>query len=85
MHTAVQCLTAFSALQSMAASRDGLYTAGYLGVCPALQEQLQKLTVFEKAPPAVTFVIAGITAGISAAIVTHPADTIKTRMQVRSC
>lgn len=71
------------ALQPMQATRDGLYTAGYLGVCPVLQGHLAQMSTFKDAPGGVTFVVAGIISGLSAATVTHPADTIKTRMQVQ--
>ena len=71
-------------MQAMTATRDGLYTAGYLGVCPVLHDYLKQLAIFENKPQGVSFVAAGITAGLAGAIVTHPADTIKTRMQVCS-
>ena len=66
----------------MTACRDGIYTAGYLGLSPALQGQLEGMQALQGYPAAVPFVLAGIASGAFAALVTQPVDTIKTRMQV---
>lgn len=70
-------------VQGVTAVRDSLYTAGYLGVCPVLHEYVQNMDAFKGRSPTVQFLAAGITAGLLGAVVTHPADTIKTRQQVR--
>ncbi|KAK9805324.1 hypothetical protein WJX73_002241 [Symbiochloris irregularis] len=66
---------------AVTAVRDSLYTAGYLGVCPVLHEYVQNMDSFKGRSPTVQFLAAGITAGLLGAIITHPADTIKTRQQ----
>ena len=68
-------------LQVPTATRDGLVTAGYLGLSPVTSAFLETTSLASEAP-AVTQVCAGIVSGVIAAILTQPADTIKTRMQV---
>lgn len=66
----------------MTAFRETFYTAGYLGICPVLKEHLQNLPALEGYPSGIPSVLAGTSAGLLAAVVTQPSDTIKTRMQV---
>lgn len=61
--------------------RESLYTAGYLGVAPLLKAKLTGHSAFEGTPGA-ALVVSGVSAGILATLTSHPADTIKTRMQV---
>ena len=68
--------------QGLTATRDGLYTAGYLGVSPVLQKLLTESELTKGQHPTVIFVGSGMTAGFLAAAVTQPVDTIKTRIQV---
>ena len=70
--------------QSATVMRESLYAAGYLGVCPLLREY------FEARPggivgsvPGGALVVSSVAAGLLATVTTQPADTIKTRMQVR--
>ena len=65
--------------QGLTATRDGLYTAGYLGVSPMLQQLLTSSSLTKEAHPTVIFVGAGMAAGLLAASITQPVDTIKTR------
>ncbi|KAL6771419.1 hypothetical protein ACKKBG_A26290 [Auxenochlorella protothecoides x Auxenochlorella symbiontica] len=60
--------------------RESLYTAGYLGVAPLLKAKLTGHSAFEGTPGA-ALVVSGVSAGILATLTSHPADTIKTRMQ----
>lgn len=60
--------------------RESLYTAGYLGVAPLLKTTLREHEAFEGMPGAAALA-AGVSAGILATVTSHPADTIKTRMQ----
>ena len=62
--------------------RDSLYTAGYLGVCPVLNDWLQKQPWIQEYPSSTPLLLSGITGGLFAAIASQPADTAKTRMQV---
>lgn len=61
-------------------AREGLYTAGYLGICPALKEYLEAQNMATGVPGG-PMLIAGITGGLFASLGTQWADTIKTRMQ----
>ena len=70
--------------QGLTATRDGLYTAGYLGVSPVLQQLLTESELTKGQNPTVIFVGAGMTAGLLAAALTQPVDTIKTRLQART-
>jgi len=57
--------------------RDGGFTAGYMGLMP-----VAKKAIAEKVPnDSIATLLAGIAAGLSVAIVTHPFDGIKNRMQ----
>ncbi len=70
-------------MQIPTATRDGLVTAGYLGLSPVMTTSLEKTSLASHSP-AITQVCAGIASGVVAAFLTQPADTIKTRMQVLS-
>jgi hypothetical protein len=62
------------------ASREAVYTAGYLGAAPVISAQLVKLDAFKDRQFAAGLCGACI-AGTAAAMVTHPIDTAKTCMQ----
>lgn len=68
--------------QSPTAVREGIFTASYLGLKPVIQEDL---TIWPgrslKDRPTLTTFLAAATSGLLSAVVTHPFDTIKTRMQ----
>ena len=66
------------------ATRDGIYTASYLGISPALQQVLDESPSLQNLPQTARFFAAGIASGSFAAVVTQPVDTVKTRMQVSS-
>ena len=66
-------------VQVPTATRDGLCTAGYLGLSPVLSKYFDSLDTYS---PAVRNVLAGIASGAAAALLTQPVDTVKTRMQV---
>lgn len=61
--------------------RESLYAAGYLGVAPLLREALEEQPAVRSMPGG-PLILSGVTAGLLATVTTHPADTIKTRMQV---
>ena len=59
--------------------REGLFTAGYMGIGPSMKEFLQKNKIVEgEAGSKLGGAIAG---GVIAATLSHPLDTIKTCMQ----
>lgn len=62
-------------------AREGLYTAGYLGICPALLEYFRGAGTFQGYPEGLPMAVAGVTGGLFASVGTQWADTIKTRMQ----
>ncbi len=72
-----------AAAQGATAVRDSLYTGGYLGVMPVLREVFAAQPAFQQMPDGSATAAAGVTAGLLAATASQPADTIKTRMQVR--
>ncbi|CAM6091843.1 unnamed protein product [Calypogeia fissa] len=67
---------------SPTAVREGIFTACYLGMKPIVQEELMLWPghSLENRPNLTSF-LAASTSGLLAAVVTHPFDTIKTRMQ----
>lgn len=73
--------------QTPTAVREGIFTASYLGVKPIIQEELMiwpghvlKDNGLKDKPTLINFVAAA-SSGLLSALVTHPFDTIKTRMQ----
>eukprot|EP00958_Prasinococcus_capsulatus_P004139 scaffold384_cov188-Prasinococcus_capsulatus_cf.AAC.1 len=66
----------------LTAGRDGVFTAFYMGLLPSAKDQLR-----ERLPGwpswVLTFVV-GVPTGMASCVLTHPLDTVKTRMQVGS-
>ncbi|CAG9464655.1 unnamed protein product [Pedinophyceae sp. YPF-701] len=62
---------------SMTCVREGLYTMGYLGIAPAIKDALLEQGWSESS----AFGTSAVTGGLIACVLTHPSDTIKTRMQ----
>ncbi|KAL2653201.1 hypothetical protein R1flu_021329 [Riccia fluitans] len=60
--------------------REGFFTAAYLGANPVLQEKFHAAESL-RAQPAMSTVLAAVVSGSTATFVTHPFDTVKTRMQ----
>lgn len=63
---------------SLAAGRDGLYTCFVLGSTAVITAQAQESFGLS---PSMAFTVGGLTSGIGAAVMTHPFDTMKTRVQ----
>lgn len=61
--------------------RESLYTAAYLGLMPVLRGALESSELAGALPESAPLLVAGITAGVVGATASHPADTVKTRMQ----
>ncbi|MCH9627841.1 MAG: hypothetical protein S4CHLAM2_14870 [Chlamydiales bacterium] len=59
------------------AIREGAFTAAYLGGAPWMKERLESYGI----NPWIAQVAVGITAGTAAAVISHPADTLKTQRQ----
>lgn len=59
------------------AGRDGGFTAGYMGLAPVIKEQLKGKVDH----PVAAAACAGVGAGVPVAIVTHPWDLIKAKLQ----
>ena len=68
-------------MQAPTAIRESAVTGAYLGLCPVLKEFLDRQPALHNAPPGSSLVLAGISAGLFAALITQPFDTAKTRMQ----
>lgn len=62
---------------TMSCGREGMYTAGVLGMCPVFMKSLEDNGI----PHATAKVLAPIGAGVIAATVSHPMDTIKSCVQ----
>ncbi|KAJ1446145.1 mitochondrial carrier domain-containing protein [Pelagophyceae sp. CCMP2097] len=62
---------------SMSMGREGCYTAGVLGVCPVLTEALEERGIGGGAGK----MLAAIGAGVLAATLSHPLDTVKSCLQ----
>lgn len=62
------------------ATREAIYTAGYLGLAPVLTAHIVKDSNFAEKPFAAG-VLGACLAGTTAAILTHPVDTVKTCIQ----
>lgn len=79
---AALCVSLSVALfQGPTSIREGLYTGGYLGICPVIIKALEGHPALEGYPSGTPTAIGGITAGLLAVLTTQPFDTIKTRMQ----
>ena len=63
------------------ALREGIYTAGYLGLAPVLTSQLVRKVGFFNENPFVASLTGACAAGTVAALLTHPVDTAKTCVQ----
>ena len=61
--------------------RESVYTAAYLGLVPVLRAQLDASGAMEGQPESASLIVSGISAGMIGSFFSHPADTIKTRMQ----
>jgi hypothetical protein len=66
---------------TMCAMREGIYSAGYLGVAPAMREYLRANHADKFQSEDQARFAGAICAGLSAAYLSHPFDTIKTCMQ----
>mmetsp|Transcript_1628 Transcript_1628/g.4460 ORF Transcript_1628/g.4460 Transcript_1628/m.4460 type:complete len:308 (-) Transcript_1628:80-1003(-) len=62
------------------ASREAIYTAGYLGLAPVVTHRLIRATN-QSIDPLLAKVCGACLAGTAAALVTHPIDTVKTVLQ----
>lgn len=60
--------------------REALWVGSYLGLVPVLTNTFSQLEALKEHPTA-TWAAASISTGIIAGTITHPLDTIKTRMQ----
>ena len=62
--------------------RESIFTGAYLGVIPVVREKMTSMwpDVWSHNQVGAT-VVASLMAGVAATTVTHPFDTIKTRMQ----
>lgn len=67
---------------SCAMTRDGVFTAGYLGLGPVLQGAVATSLGSSDPDEMKVRVVAGSIAGVTAAVVTQPFDVAKTRLQV---
>lgn len=63
-----------------AVTRDGLFTCGYLGLTPVLQSYITK-SPYSSTNNTVNNIVGSLLAGISIGILSHPIDTIKTKIQ----
>lgn len=61
----------------MASVREGIFTGGYLGLCPVITYQLEAQGLHAEAAATSGAVVAGLLSST----LSHPADTIKTRIQ----
>ena len=63
------------------AVREGIFTLGMFGLTPIFSEALQKNVKRLKSNTVLANLLGSLGAGITAALLTHPMDTIKTRIQ----
>jgi hypothetical protein len=63
------------------AVREAVYTAGYLGLAPVFTARLTRDVVFFHDKPLAAGVTGACLAGALSAIITHPVDTAKTKIQ----
>jgi len=64
--------------------RESIYTMGYLGIAPTVNQHLSKSTFqnsYFKHHPVTCYLVASMCGGTIAALVTHPIDTAKTCVQ----
>ena len=64
-----------------AITREGIFTCGYLGMTPLLEQKISKNEAFASIPRPIVQFGCSMTAGLVASGLSHPADTIKTCMQ----
>lgn len=64
---------------TVSCGREAIFTAGYLGVGPAVKRQLRE----EGYGPGQAKAMSSIFAGVASATLSHPIDTVKTCMQAR--
>merc|ERR1712154_633448 len=60
---------------------EGIFTCGYLGVTPLMQQAVSSNDAFESLPKPFVQFACSMSAGLIASGLSHPADTIKTCMQ----
>ncbi|KNC85373.1 hypothetical protein SARC_02431 [Sphaeroforma arctica JP610] len=65
----------------MTAGREALFTAGYLGLGPIAKASLQDNFPLLKENDGLALLAGGCAAGLVAGVLTHPLDTVKTRLQ----
>jgi hypothetical protein len=61
-------------------AREAVYTGGYLGTAPLVKALLMGSPSLAESPNT-ALLLAGVTSGAAAAVITQPLDTVKTRMQ----
>ena len=61
-------------------AREAIYTGGYLGTAPLVKALLEQSPALADRP-STALLLAGIASGATAAVLTQPLDTAKTRMQ----
>ena len=68
-------------MQLATAIRSAVYTASYMILLPLVKEYLEQ-TAWAAHVAGGPLLVAGVTAGVVGSVLTHPMDTVKTRMQV---
>eukprot|EP00898_Chlorokybus_atmophyticus_P000680 jgi/Chlat1/1612/Chrsp127S01872 len=61
--------------------RESVYTAAYLGLSPLLKEELMANSRLFQSSQQAASLVSALVSGVTASLLTQPADTIKTRMQ----
>ncbi|CAI5468138.1 unnamed protein product [Closterium sp. Yama58-4] len=61
--------------------REAIFTGAYLGVIPVMTEHMEKAWPVFAERPVAAMATASVLAGVGAAVLTQPFDTVKTRMQ----
>lgn len=62
--------------------REAVYTGGYLGTAPLVKALLMGTPSLSERPNT-ALLLAGVVSGATAAVLTQPLDTVKTRMQAK--